>query len=237
MRLIKFGSFGNSHYKGMLERAAFGLHQDIYEFILPYLKKDSKVLDFGCGEGPFSQRLTDAGLEVDACDLDIDQIKAAVKNKIKIDLNKSSFAANFTRAYNMVFAIEIIEHLENPWKTVQDAVSVLAKDGLLVLSTPNVSSFPSRLRFFMKGTLLAFEQSDLNHGHITPLPYFQLEYIFKTLNLKIVKKGFGGVVPLFHFVELSRFGLLRNTIMPLLYPFMSGPKNGRALLYILQKLD
>lgn len=237
MRFIKFGSLGNSYYKGMLERAAFGLHKDIFEFTKPYLDKNLQVLDFGCGEGPFSQRLVDEGLVVDACDLDTDQIKAEVKNKVRIDLNKNSFADNFSKAYDMVFAIEIIEHLENPWKTVRDASSVLKKGGRLVLSTPNVSSYISRLRFFMKGTLLAFEQSDLTHGHITPLPYFQLEHIFKCYSLKIVKRGHGGPVPLIHWVEFSRYGLLRNLLLPILYPLLGGPKDGRALIYILEKQD
>ncbi len=237
MQLIKFGRLGNSYYKGMLECAAFGLHGDIFEFVKPYLVKNLKVLDFGCGEGAFSQRLVDQGLEVDACDLDTAQTKAVVKNKIKIDLNKNSFADNFSDTYDMVFAIEIIEHLENPWKTIRDATSVLKKGGRLVLSTPNTSNFISRLRFFMKGTLLAFEQSDLSHGHITPMPYFQLEYIFKSLNLKILKKGHGGSVPLIHWVEISRFSLLRNLVLPFLYPLLSGPKDGRAIIYLVEKQD
>jgi 2-polyprenyl-3-methyl-5-hydroxy-6-metoxy-1,4-benzoquinol methylase len=237
MRFIKLGSQGNSYYKGILEHAAFGLHKDIFELAKPYLNKNLKVLDFGCGEGSFSQRLVDEGLETDGCDLDIEQIKAGVKNKIKIDLNKNSFADNFSQTYDLVFAIEIIEHLENPWKTIRDATSVLKKGGRLVLSTPNVSNFISRLRFFMRGTLLAFEQSDLGHGHITPLPYFQLEYIFKCLHLKIVKRGYGGPVPLIHWVEFSRFGLWRNLLLPFLYPLLNGPKDGRALIYIVEKQD
>jgi len=219
----------------MLERAAHGLHQDVFDFVKPLLTPDLSVLDFGCGEGAFAQRLTDAGLAVDACDLDIDQIKGQVKNKIRIDLNQTAFESNFSKKYEMVFAIEIIEHLENPWKTLRDALSVVDEGGYLVLSTPNVSSFISRLRFFMRGTLLAFEKPDLAHGHITPMPFFQLEYVIKCLKLKIVKTGYGGPVPLFHFVELSRYGILRNTLLPFIYPFMSGPKQGRALIYLLQK--
>ncbi len=235
MQLIKWGSLESTYYKGILEHAAHGLHRDVFEFAKPHLDTRHRVLDFGCGEGAFAQRLTDAGFHVDGCDLDTDQIKAEVRNKIKIDLNKPSFADNFSSSYDRVFAIEIIEHLENPWKTLRDILSILKDDGLLVLSTPNVSSFISRLRFFMRGTLLAFEKPDLAHGHITPQPYFQLEHIFHSLDLHIVKRGPGGPVPLFHFAEWSRYGLLRNTLLPLTYPFMSGPKQGRALIYILRK--
>jgi hypothetical protein len=132
-------------------------------------------------------------------------------------------------------ALEILEHLQNPWKYLNDCLSLLKDDGLIVLSTPNISNFASRLRFFMKGTLIAFEKNDLAHGHITPLSYVQLENLFSYYNLEILEKGNAGPVPIFHFFGLSTFSILRNTVLPLFYPLMSGPKKGRALVYILRK--
>jgi hypothetical protein len=91
------------------------------------------------------------------------------------------------------------------------------------------------MRFLMRGSLTAFEKNDLAHGHITPLSFIQLENLFSSFGLEIVKKGHAGDIPLFHFHGLSTFVIFRNTILPLLYPFMSGPKRGRALVYILRK--
>jgi hypothetical protein len=91
------------------------------------------------------------------------------------------------------------------------------------------------MRFLMRGSLTAFERNDLAHGHITPLSYIQLENLFSSFGLEIVAKGYAGDIPIFHFHGLSTFVLFRNTILPLLYPFMSGPKRGRALVYILRK--
>ena len=135
----------------------------------------------------------------------------------------------------MVVAMEIIEHLQNPWKYIEDCLSILNENGIIVLSTPNISNFASRLRFFMRGSLIAFEKTDLAHGHITPLSFIQLENIFNSYKLEILKKGFAGDVPIFHFFGLSTFSLFRNTVLPLFYPLMSGPKRGRALVYILRK--
>jgi 2-polyprenyl-3-methyl-5-hydroxy-6-metoxy-1,4-benzoquinol methylase len=233
--LIKFGRLKQLYYKGIAEKAAYGLHGDIARLAAPFLTGKSRALDIGCGEGAFSQRMIDLGLSVDGCDIDADQIKAPVTVKHQIDLNQPNFSAHFPTLYDVVFTLEIIEHIENPWKLIRDASSVLAPGGLLILSTPNVSNFASRLRLFMTGRLLAFEKNDLKHGHITPLPYFQLEYMFEQCGFTILKKSHGGVMPLFHFTTFSRFEILRNTIMPLLYPFLGGPKDGRALVYILQK--
>jgi 2-polyprenyl-3-methyl-5-hydroxy-6-metoxy-1,4-benzoquinol methylase len=232
---IKIGDLIPPDYEGIKVMAAYGLHSDIFELLSPYLKKGMRILDFGCGQGAFSQRLIDAGMIVDGCDIDIGQIKARVNRKIEIDLNDTKILDSVTEKYDMVIAVEIIEHLENPWKYLRDCLSVLKEDGIIVLSTPNISSFPSRLRFFMRGTLLAFEKADFSHGHITPLSFVQLENMFSSNNIEILKKGYAGTIPFFHLSGFSTFSVFRNTLLQLFYPFMSGPKRGRAMVYILRK--
>lgn len=231
---IKFGAFKQQRYKGIFEMAAHGLHEAVIEAAKPYIKK-CHVLDVGCGEGAFAQRLLDMGCAVDVCDLDTEQIKISNIDKFKIDLNTPDFEKKIPRLYDAVTALEIAEHVENPWKLVRDAAAVLKPGGILILSTPNIASFPSRLRFFLRGTFIAFERGDLKHGHISAMPYFQMEHIFSALNFQILKKTNGGTLPLFHFYHLSRFTILRNAILPFFIPFMTGPKYGRALIYILKK--
>lgn len=233
--LIKTGELKPDPYKGIRIMAAWRLHEDIFNLIEPYLRPGMKVLDFGCGEGAFSQRLIDAGMIVDGCDIDTGQVKADLRNKITIDLNKEVNQEDFPEKYDVLIAMEILEHLQNPWKYISDCRSLIADDGLIVLSTPNISSFVSRLRFLMRGSLTAFEKPDFVHGHITPLSFIQLENMFDKLGLEIVLKGHAGPIPLIHLSGLSLFSLLRNTLLPLLYPFMTGPKRGRALVYILKK--
>jgi 2-polyprenyl-3-methyl-5-hydroxy-6-metoxy-1,4-benzoquinol methylase len=232
--LIKIGNLKQLEYNGIQEMAAYGLHSDIFKMLEPYLREGMHVLDFGCGQGAFSQRLVDKGLKVDACDINTDQIKARVNNKITFDLNKEIDPDSFSGKYDMVVALEILEHLQNPWKYLNDCLGLLKEDGIIVLSTPNISSFVSRLRFFMRGSLIAFEKTDLAHGHVTPLSFVQLENLFDYYKLEILKKGYAGPIPLFHFFGFSTFSVFRNSILPILYPFMSGPKRGRALVYILK---
>jgi len=232
---IKTGNLKQSDYKGIPEMAAYRLHSDIFELLKPYLKGKLYILDSGSGQGAFSQRLVDLGMVVDACDIDTGQLKANVNRKIELDLNSEIPAEKFPYKYDIILAFEIIEHLHNPWKYLDDCLKLLKKGGIIVLTTPNISNFISRLRFFMRGSLLAFEKTDLKHGHITPLSFVQIENMCDQFKLEILEKGHAGPIPLIHIYELSRFSLLRNTILPLLYPFMSGPKKGRALIYILRK--
>jgi len=232
---IKIGNLKQSDYNGIPEMAAYRLHSDIFEMIKPYLKDKLHVLDFGCGQGAFSQRLIDLGMVVDACDINTRQVKANVNRKIELDLNREIPPEKFPDKYDLILAFEIIEHLQNPWKYLEDCLKLLKIGGIIMLTTPNISNFVSRLRFFMRGSLLAYEKADLKHGHITPLSFIQIENLCNHFGLEILKKGHAGPIPLIHIYELSRFTLVRNTILPLLFPFMSGPKRGRALIYILRK--
>ena len=232
---IKIGDLKQPEYIGIQEMAAYGLHSDIFNILEPYLKTGMHILDFGCGQGAFSQRLIDSGMVVDACDINTDQIKAGVNKKITLDLNNEINPDSFSEKYDVLVALEILEHLHDPWKYLNDCMGLLKNDGIIALSTPNISNFISRLRFFMRGSLIAFEKTDLAHGHITPLSFVQLENMFEFYKLEILKKGHAGPIPLFHFFGLSTFSLFRNTILPLFYPLMAGPKRGRALVYILKK--
>jgi len=232
---IKIGDIKPPDYRGIKVLASHGLHSDIFKIVNPYLKNGMHILDFGCGEGAFSQRLIDEGMIVDGCDIDTDQIKAHVHGKITLDLNKPDILNSIPEKYDMIMAVEIIEHLNNPWKYLSDCLSVLKAGGIIVLSTPNISSFPSRLRFFMRGTLLAYEKTDLVHGHITPLSYVQLENMFNFNKLEILTKGYAGTIPFIHLFGFSTFSVFRNLILPFFYPFMTGPKKGRSLVYILRK--
>lgn len=232
---LKFGELKPSDYNGIRVLAAHGLHEDIFRIMRPYISAPKRILDFGCGEGAFSQRLIDAGMIVDGVDINTSQTKAAHRKRYELDLNTADVSKIVDQKYDVVVAMEILEHIHNPWKYLNDCKSVLKDGGIIILSTPNISSFPSRLRFFMRGTLIAYEKTDLIHGHITPLSFIQLENMFNNFDLKILEKGYAGPIPIFHFFGFSLFSILRNTILPLLYPFMSGPKKGRSLVYVLKK--
>lgn len=233
---IKLGNFSHTEYNGIQEMAAYRLHSDIFDMLKPYLTPKLHILDLGCGQGAFSQRLIDSGMIVDGCDINIDQIKAKVNRRIAQDLDKKIDSGLFTDRYDMVTALEIMEHLHDPWKLISDSLNLLKDGGILVLSTPNISNFVSRLRFFMRGSLTAYEKADLKHGHITPLSFIQIENMLcNHFGLELLKKGGAGPVPIFHFYGFSLFSFLRNTVLPLFYPLMSGPKKGRALVYILRK--
>lgn len=234
MRFVQFGNDKLTYYKGILQKASGNLHNEVLSITKKYLLKSKCILDFGCGEGAFSKRLIDEGFIVDACDVDKDQLKVNVSKFIHLDLNNENILANFDNRYHAIYSLEVIEHIENPWKYIRDIKSLLNDDGYLFISTPNISNFSSRIRFFLRGTFQGFEKQDLTYGHITPINSVHFENILKTEGFEIIEKKYLGNLPLFHFNNISIFAIFRNTLGPVFFPFMKGDKCGWCLMYILK---
>jgi len=96
---------------------------------------------------------------------------------IKLDLNKEF---NLNRKFDNVCAIEIIEHLENPYKLVRDCRKLLNTNGNLIISTPNITNYKSRLMYLIYGRFNSFFPHDkINSGHINPIPLWELKDILE----------------------------------------------------------
>jgi SAM-dependent methyltransferase len=70
--------------------------------------------------------------------------------------------------YDLISAIETIEHLENPSQFLRECGALLEPGGLLIITSPNLSSPPARLKFLTHSALRSFD----DHGdptHITPI--------------------------------------------------------------------
>ena len=80
----------------------------------------------------------------------------------------------------------IIEHLENPWKLFRDVKSVLRKDGIFILSTPNIMSSYSRWMFLFSGYFKWFTPKCFSY-HINPLPIWEIRIINKKIGFKELK--------------------------------------------------
>src|SRR6218665_342672 len=175
---IKFGAFKQQRYKGIFEMAAHGLHEAAAAAAKPYIEK-CHVLDVGCGEGAFARRLLDMGCTVDVCDLNTAQIKISGVNKIKADLNQPDFETKIPRLYDAVTALEITEHIENPWKLIRDIAAVLKPGGILVLSTPTSPLFLRACASFCEAHLSLSNAATLNTDIFPPCPIFKWSICFQ----------------------------------------------------------
>lgn len=87
---------------------------------------------------------------------------------------------------DVVAAVEVIEHLENPRAFVRELVKLLKPGGLLVITTPNQQSFLSLLTLLLKGRFVAFQ--DVHYpAHLTALLEADLRRIAAECGLEDVR--------------------------------------------------
>jgi 2-polyprenyl-3-methyl-5-hydroxy-6-metoxy-1,4-benzoquinol methylase len=98
------------------------------------------LLDLGCGNGSLTARLADAGYSVTGAEQSgsgLVQARAAFPNIAFIaqDINQP-FPQHVHGSFDVVVAVEVIEHLWFPRELFQRATEVLKPHGVLMITTP-----------------------------------------------------------------------------------------------------
>lgn len=169
--------------KLLAERTIPGLHTHLISR-LDNFSKETKVLDIGCGTGAWLNRLNDNGFEnLIGIDQNTEQFVPAHIKVIKSNLDIDTIAIT-DGPFDLITAIEIIEHLSNVGKFLELVSVNLAQNGRVLISTPNVNSIASKLRLLIKNKLRHFD----SHGdptHIYPVFIHPFTTLLATYNYEI----------------------------------------------------
>ena len=177
------------------EYAATGVHRAAAEVLSRYVPKSALVLELGAGAGAFSQRLQGAGYRVVASDLDPGRFAAAGIPFAACDLDGQWPEELLDPRPDAICAIEVIEHLKSPWKLLGDCSAVLPPGGVLVVSTPNISSVWGRTYFLLQGVPLGFSKRNmLAIGHINPLTFQEIAHIAVCTGFEVAERIPAGVL-------------------------------------------
>jgi 2-polyprenyl-3-methyl-5-hydroxy-6-metoxy-1,4-benzoquinol methylase len=167
--------------------------------IAPRAKGD--VLDVGAGTGSLSARLANetAVTSVTAADLaahaTVSPPGAAAKKVRWLSADLNTPLPLPAASFDLIVAIEIVEHLENPRATAREWRRLLRPGGALVMSTPNTESIRSLLSFMARGQHASFTARSYPE-HITPLARVDLQRV-------LAEAGFTGIE-----FSWSNFGLV-----------------------------
>ena len=137
------------------------------------------ILDYGAGRGEFTRSLLKMGLFERICAADLMAVPPDLTNRVEwIEQDLNAPIACGDEQFDVVVAVEVIEHLENPRMMMRDLFRLLRPGGTAILSTPNNESWRSLLALLMRGHFVAFLAS-CYPAHITALVREDLKRIFE----------------------------------------------------------
>jgi 2-polyprenyl-3-methyl-5-hydroxy-6-metoxy-1,4-benzoquinol methylase len=146
-----------------------GLHEFVADRVLSkFAGPGVRAVDLGSGPGAMAARLRSFGCEVLAVDRSPEGFEADVRH-VTLDLDASNFASQVgVASYDLVTAIEVIEHVESPIGFFRNVGRLLTSSGVAVITTPNVDSLPARAKFLIAGKIRTMDQFG-EPTHISPI--------------------------------------------------------------------
>jgi len=151
------------------------------------LPTHARVLDAPCGApAALSLALKDKGFSITGADLDETAASALGDGFERVNLNAPLPWADDT--FDLVISTEGIEHLENHFAFLREFCRVLRPNGILILTTPNITALRSRVRFFGSG-FFGRDARPLNESGPHPFHHISLA-TFPELRYELRVSGF-----------------------------------------------
>lgn len=149
----------------------------------------SSLLDLGCGSGEISDRVRRLGLSVSGTEFDLDRLEKAKSDFPDVDFFQhdidDALPAERCNRYDVVTAVEVVEHLLLPRNLFARAAEALKPEGALVITTP--------YHGWLKNVLIAV--SGKSDSHYMPwVDYGHVKFFSpETLGDMAIECGFRGL--------------------------------------------
>ena len=174
------------------------IHETVARILDPLPR--GKLLDVPSGEGALSARLSEAGFQVQACDL---YPEIFILPDVEVRHGDLSGTLPYADAeFQYITCLEGLEHIENPHQAIREFARLLAPGGHLVISVPNILNIEERVKWLLNGYTSHFKPISQEHLrmrheqqwgereevvlHINPIAYTELRYILEKYGFEVL---------------------------------------------------
>jgi len=162
--------------------------------ILATIEPNGPILEVGCGRGSLTRELAATGMPLRCADLwRVHEPIDGVEHTSGADL--SSKLPFDDGAFRTVIALEVIEHVTNPFRAIAEIARVLGPGGRLCLTLPNFWGVRARWRFLIRGSVNRSHvhdeaaQESLRQGvclpHLNTMPWPTLKFALLAHGLEV----------------------------------------------------
>lgn len=158
-----------------------------HAFMLRQVGWNHRVLELGAAHGHITRALVAQNNRVTAVEYDPDAatpLKAVAEEVVIGDLNAPETLGSVTGPFDVVLAGDVLEHLLDPDRVLLQALSLLAPNGRVVISLPNIAHADVRLSL-LEGRFDYNPWGLLDATHIRFFTYKSLQELVKRAGLVI----------------------------------------------------
>jgi methionine biosynthesis protein MetW len=148
------------------------------------------LLDVGCGEGTFAKLAKNKFDHLYGIDLCFRALKSANNKNLQVvkgNLNKEGISFQ-NDTFDAVTCLDVIEHVFDPVALLSEINRVLRKNGVLILTTPNVRFIECVSLLLLKGQFpkTSNDHDTYNGGHINYFTFRDLRNLLKKSGFKLL---------------------------------------------------
>lgn len=149
------------------------LVQEILSVYPRKTRKNARVLDFGSGIGTYADMLKQQGRLVECLEPDGEYQKLLKNKGYKVESRSTKLD---DEAYDLVYALNVLEHIEDDLAEMKTLFNKVKKGGHVVIYVPAFQ--------------VLYSSMDRNVGHYRRYRRRELESVMKNAGFKIVRSGY-----------------------------------------------